>query len=84
MTKQIHNTGKIVTMDSGFCVSVVILALHDVGVFGQYLIKKNWQFWPKHVKGGQIDIHMKDEAMGHVITLKPCIDRKIIVARSNW
>ncbi len=40
MTKQIHNTGKIVTMYSGFCVTVGMLALHDAGVFGQALIKK--------------------------------------------
>ncbi len=60
MTKPIHNTGKVVTMDSGFCVTVGILALHDAGVFGQALIKKRGRFWPKHVPGNQIDEFMKD------------------------
>ncbi len=53
MTKPIHNTGKVVTMDSGFCATAGILALHDAGVFGQALIKKRGRFWPKHVPGNQ-------------------------------
>jgi len=44
MTKPIHNTGKVVMMDSGFCVAAGILALHDVGVYGQSLIKKCGHF----------------------------------------
>ncbi len=40
MTEPIHNTRKIVIMDSGFCVAAGILALHDFGVYGQSLIKK--------------------------------------------
>ena len=40
MTVPIHSTGKIVLMDSDFCVTVGILHLHDLGVFGQSLIKK--------------------------------------------
>ena len=40
MTVPIHGTGKIVSMDSGFCVTSGILHLHDLGVFGQSLIKK--------------------------------------------
>ncbi len=61
MTKPIHNTGKVVTMDSGFCVAAGILALHDVGVYGQSLIKKRGRFWPKHVPGQFIDDRMKDK-----------------------
>ena len=44
MTKPIHNTGTVVTMDSGFCVAAVILALHHVGVYGQALIKNRGRF----------------------------------------
>jgi len=40
MTKPIHNTGRVVSMDSGFCVTAGILAMHDHGVYGQSLIKK--------------------------------------------
>jgi len=35
MTEPIHSTGKVVSMDSGFCVTVSILHLHDLGVYGQ-------------------------------------------------
>jgi hypothetical protein len=40
MTKNIHGTGKIESMDCGFCVTVGILALHDHGVYGQSLVNK--------------------------------------------
>jgi len=30
MTKPIHDTGKVVSMDSGFCVTVGILHIHDL------------------------------------------------------
>ena len=45
MTVPIHGTGKIVTMDSGFFVTAGILHLHDLGMFGQLLIKKR-KYWP--------------------------------------
>ncbi len=76
MSKQIHNTDNVVTMDSGSCVTVGILECHDAGVFGQSMIQKQGQFWPKHVLGDQIDMYMKDKPMGHAITLKQCIDQK--------
>jgi hypothetical protein len=38
MTAPIHPTGKVVT------------ALHNRGVYGQFLIKKR-RYWPKHVPG---------------------------------
>ena len=40
MTVPLHGTGKIVSTDSGFCVTVGILHLHKHGVYGQSLIKK--------------------------------------------
>ena len=45
ITVPIHGTGKIVTMDSGFCVTAGILHLHDLGLFGQSLTKKR-KYWP--------------------------------------
>ncbi len=76
MTKPIHNTGEIVTMDSGFCVAAGILALHHVGVYGQALIKKQGQYWPKHVPGNEIEEHMRDKDLGYVETYKQSIDGK--------
>jgi hypothetical protein len=40
MRKPIHGTGKVVSIDSGFCVTARILAMQDKGVYGQALIKK--------------------------------------------
>ena len=40
MIKPVHHTGKVVSMDSGFCVSVGIIAMHNFGVYGQSIIKK--------------------------------------------
>ena len=40
MTCNLWHTGKVITMDSGFCVSLGIVQLHLKGVYGQALIKK--------------------------------------------
>ncbi|KAL7461873.1 hypothetical protein ACHAXS_002279 [Conticribra weissflogii] len=40
MTKPIHNTGKVFTIDSGFCDAAGILALHDVGVYAWAFLAK--------------------------------------------
>ena len=40
MCEIIQSTGEIVSTDSGFCVTVGILHLHEHGVYGQLLIKK--------------------------------------------
>ena len=64
MTKPIHGTGKIVSMDSGFCVSAGILAMHDKGVYGQALIKKRGRYWPKGVPGDDIDLYFATKELG--------------------
>ena len=40
MTEPIHQTGKNVTHDSGFCVAKGVIELHKHGRYGQALIKK--------------------------------------------
>ena len=57
MTEPIHGTGKVASMDSGFCVSAGILAMHKYGVFGQVLIKKHGKYWPRGVPGDAINNH---------------------------
>ena len=54
MTKPVHHTGKFVLMESGFYVLVGIIAMHNFGVYGQSLIKKQ-RYWPKNVPGDAID-----------------------------
>ena len=45
MTESIHQTGKIVTHYSGFCVTAGILELHNFDIYGQLLIKKQSRYW---------------------------------------
>ena len=40
MKKPVPHTGKVVSMDIGFCVLVGIISMHNFVVYGQYLIKK--------------------------------------------
>jgi hypothetical protein len=63
MTVRIHWMGKLVTGDSGFCVVEGVTALHEKGVYGQFLIKKR-RYWPKHVPGDFIDVHMVGKRLG--------------------
>eukprot|EP00984_Skeletonema_dohrnii_P023854 scaffold12953_cov123-Skeletonema_dohrnii-CCMP3373.AAC.9 len=63
-------------MDSGFCVTAGILALHDKGVYGQSLIKKRGRYWPKDVPGDAIDEHFNGKELGTSETLKQVIDGK--------
>ena len=76
MTVPIHNTGKVVTMDSGFCVTARILAMHDHGVYGQSLIKKRGRYWPKHVPGDHIDDHFKEKELRYTKTYNQNIEGK--------
>jgi len=73
MTEPIHGTGKVVSMDSGFCVTVGILHLHDHGVYGQSLIKKR-KYWPKGVPGNQIDRYFEGKPLGFTKTLRQDMD----------
>ena len=54
MTKPVHHTGKVVSMDSGFYVLVGVISMHNIGVYGQSQIKKR-RYWPKNVPGDAID-----------------------------
>ena len=74
MTRNLWHTGKVFTMDSGFCVSCVIVQLHLKGVYGQALIKKRGRYWASFVPGDHIDDHFKDKRLGEVETLKQEID----------
>ena len=42
-------------------------ALHDRGVYGQFLIKKR-RYWPKHVPADLIDAHMVGKSLGETET----------------
>ena len=75
MIKPVHRTGKIVSMDNGFCVSVGIIAMHNFGVYGQSLIKKR-RYWPKNVPGDTIDYYFANKELGSAKTFRQVINRK--------
>ena len=68
-----YTTGKIVILDSGFCVLEGLIALRKVGVFAGALIKKRC-YWPKYVPGDVIDDHFKDKHVGAVDSLKGTLE----------
>ena len=69
MTVPLRCTGEIVSMDSGFCVTVVILHFHEHGVYGQFLIKKR-KYWRKGFPGEQIDSYMEGKPLGFIKNLR--------------
>ena len=69
MTKPVHHTVKVVFMDSGFCVSVGIIAMHNFGVYSQSLIKKR-RYWPKNFSGDAIDSYFPNKELGSAKTFR--------------
>ena len=63
--KSMYSAGKVVILDSGFCVLEGLIELKKVGVFAGALIKK-CHYWPKHVNGDMIGSHFSDAVVGHV------------------
>ena len=73
MTNPIHHTGKVVSMDSGFCISVGITAMHNFCVYGQSLIKKR-SYWPKNVPGDAIDSYFSNKELGSAKNFRQVFD----------
>ena len=73
--KPVHNTDKVVSMDSRFCVSVGIIAMQNFCVYGQSLIKKQ-RYWPKNVPGDAIDSYFANKELGRAKTFRQVFDGK--------
>jgi hypothetical protein len=65
LTKPIWHKGNVLVLDSGFCVLQGIAELNEVGVFAQALVKKR-RYWPKFVKGEEIQEHFAQKPVGSV------------------
>ena len=63
LTESIFDTGKVVILDSGFCVLQALIPLKKNGVFASALVKKR-KYWPKHVKGDGIKEALQDKEIG--------------------
>lgn len=68
LTKTLHGTGKIIVLDSGFCVLKAIVELQNVGFFAAALTKKKFN-WPKHIKCDDIEKHFEENEVGTVDSL---------------
>jgi hypothetical protein len=65
MTQHIWNTGRVVILDSGFCVLSGIVELAKRGLHGGALIKKR-RYWPKWILGEAIKAHFAEKKVGEV------------------
>ena len=72
-TNPVHHTGKVVSMDCGFFVLVRITAMHNFGVYGKSLIKKQ-RYWPKNVPGDAIDSYFANKELGSAKTFRQVFD----------
>ena len=72
MTNPLWETGKLVVMDSGFCVLELLISLVDKGAFGLALIKKR-RYWHKGVPAEEILRHMQKKEVGDVDTVQGSI-----------
>ena len=67
------SSGKIVILDSGFCVLQALLELRKISIFASAVIKKRC-YWPKHCLGDEIDRYMKRYEVGQFTSLIGKID----------
>ena len=73
LCQSIFTTGKVVILDSGFCVLRAIIGLRQQGVFASALIKKR-KYWPKYVPGEAMNEHMASKQVGECDSLKGTLD----------
>ena len=61
----IFGTGKVVILDSGFCVLAALMQLLNYGTHALALVKKR-RHWPRHIRGDFINAHFEDKKVGEV------------------
>ena len=73
LCKGVSGFGRVVILDSGFCVLEGIVEIRKIGVYVGALIKKR-RYWPKYVPGEMIDEYFKDKDVGEVDALHGTLD----------
>ena len=73
LTRPIWGGGKVLVLDSGFCVLQAIVELKKKGVFAASLIKKR-RYWPKYINGDAIIQHFQDKEVGTTDALPGVLD----------
>mgnify|MGYP003341001374 FL=1 len=65
MTEHIRYAGRVIILDSGFCVLLGLIALLNVGIYASAVVKKR-RYWPAFVDGDEIKNHMAGKDIGSV------------------
>ena len=73
MTKTIRDSNRIVIMDSAFCQLRTLIAMKKRGLYATAVIKKK-RYWPKHIKGDDMDEELKDTPIGTSKVLTGVLD----------
>ena len=72
ITKPLWGTGKVVVLDSDFCVLEGLLSTVEKGVLGSAFIKKR-RYWSKEVPAEDIVRHMKNKEVGDLDAIQGSI-----------
>jgi hypothetical protein len=73
LCKVLFGKGKVVILDSGFCILQALIELAKQGVYASAVIKER-KYWPTSIDGDAIDVYMLDKNVGECATLKGEID----------
>lgn len=63
LTKDMHGTGRVVVLDSGFSSLRGLLELKKRGLYASIVIKKK-RYWPKYIPGDELDARASTLAIG--------------------
>jgi hypothetical protein len=63
LSENLWHSGKIVVLDSGFCVLRGLIELRKKGVFAAAIVKKR-RYWPKFIAGDDIKRHFDEGKFG--------------------
>ncbi len=66
MTESIWHSGRIVAMDSAFCLLETVAKLREQGLFCVTVAKKHGKYWPRHFKGDHVQEFMQGKPIGKI------------------
>lgn len=69
MTEELSTTGRVVVMDSAFCVMSAIYQLYKRGLYTATVAKKR-AYWPRGIPGDEVNAHMAGKPVGELHTRK--------------
>ena len=72
LCSSIYNSGRVVILDSGFCVLQGLVELRRLGVYASAVIKKR-RYWPRHCPGKAMDQRLASKEVGDT----DCIEGKL-------